>query len=119
MQEALTNTLRYSGPGTAVTVAVRIGADATELTVIDDGLGSAAGRATAASSSGGNGLLGMRERVAVHGGEFTAGPRLAGGWQVSARLPAKGSDLNRPAPAATTPATPMPATPVTPNEVAA
>ncbi|MFY1698342.1 MULTISPECIES: sensor histidine kinase [unclassified Solwaraspora] len=97
VQESLTNTLRYSGPGTAVTVTVRIDADTAELTVIDDGRGTVAtrpatappatARSTAGPASGGNGLLGMRERVAVHGGEVTAGPRPAGGWQVHAVLP--------------------------------
>ncbi|MFY1651886.1 sensor histidine kinase [Solwaraspora sp. WMMB762] len=92
VQESLTNTLRHSGPGTAVTVAVRIGADAAELTVIDDGRGTATARTATAQTPagptpGGNGLLGMGERVAVHGGEFTAGPRPDGGWQVAAVLP--------------------------------
>jgi signal transduction histidine kinase len=39
------------------------------------------------SAGGGRGLLGLRERVRLYDGEFHAGPRLAGGWRVTARLP--------------------------------
>jgi signal transduction histidine kinase len=45
----------------------------------------------AAPAGGGHGLIGMRERVAVHGGTFEAGPRLGGGWQVKALVPVKGT----------------------------
>jgi signal transduction histidine kinase len=48
---------------------VRYGADAVELEVVDDGSGDGTGHV------GGHGLAGMRERVAVFGGEFVAGPR--------------------------------------------
>ena len=86
-QEGLTNTLRHAGPGATATVILRIMAQTAELTVTDDGRGTP-GPATAVPS-GGNGLIGMRERVAVHGGELTVGARLDGGWQVSAVLPIK------------------------------
>ena len=55
--------------------------DALEVEVTDDGHG-----ASAASTSG-LGLLGMRERVEVHGGDLQVGPATGGGWRVRARIP--------------------------------
>ena len=55
--------------------------DAVEITVADDGRGGLTGAGT------GNGLLGIRERVAVVGGEIEAGPQPDGGFAVHARLP--------------------------------
>ncbi|GIJ25054.1 two-component sensor histidine kinase [Micromonospora qiuiae] len=84
VQEALTNALKHAGVGAGVEVTLTHGADAVELRVVDDGRG---GGPVAAAPPGGHGLVGMRERVSVYGGSLTAGPRLAGGWQVHARLP--------------------------------
>jgi signal transduction histidine kinase len=39
----------------------------------------------------GHGLVGMRERISVHGGHFAAGPRPDGGWRVTATVPARAS----------------------------
>jgi signal transduction histidine kinase len=90
-QEGLTNALRHAGPGAAVTVELRFSDGTAFLEVIDDGAGklSAAGHLRDLRPSGGNGLIGMRERVAVHGGQLTAGPRLGAGWQVTAVVPVK------------------------------
>jgi signal transduction histidine kinase len=82
VQEALTNTLKHAGPARAE-VTVCYGPDALELIVVDDGDG--APRPPAAG--GGHGLVGMRERVALFGGQLRAGPRPEGGFQVIARLP--------------------------------
>ncbi|MGC5028690.1 sensor histidine kinase [Micromonospora sp. DT229] len=84
VQEALTNALKHTGPGAQVQVELTCTAGALALRVTDDGQGRPpAGPAP----SGGHGLVGMRERVSVYDGTLTAGPRLAGGWQVLARLP--------------------------------
>lgn len=81
VREALTNVLRHAGPATAhVGVGVRAGA--IELEVRDDG------QLVAAPGFGsGYGLVGMRERVALFGGELHAGPGPDGGFVVRARLP--------------------------------
>jgi signal transduction histidine kinase len=83
-QEALTNTLKHAGVGASVEVTLEHAADAVVLDVVDDGRGSLA---VTPAPSGGHGLVGMRERVSVYDGSLTAAPRLAGGWQVRARLP--------------------------------
>lgn len=81
VQEALTNTIKHAGKASA-RVAVRYGADGVEVEVVDDGNGAAA------ADGGGHGLLGMRERVELFGGELAAGPRAGGGFGVRAWLPA-------------------------------
>jgi len=83
VQEGLTNVLKHAGPARAE-VVVRYDDDAIALRVVDDGSG-----AVSARENGGHGLVGMRERVAVYGGELTAGPRPAPerGFALSARLP--------------------------------
>ena len=82
VQEALTNVLKHAGPASAdVTVGCVDGAVVIEVT--DDGVGGAA----AGPSAGGHGLVGMRERAAMFGGELLAGPQPGGGFAVRARLP--------------------------------
>ncbi|MGA9749307.1 MAG: sensor histidine kinase [Nocardioides sp.] len=83
VQEALTNCLRHSG-GTFATVDVTYRPTEVEILVTDDGAGMANG---AAEPAAGHGLPGMRERVAVHGGELTIGDRPEGGFRVRATLP--------------------------------
>jgi signal transduction histidine kinase len=88
VQEALTNTLKHAGPAHAE-VSVRYGERALELHVCDDGVGARNGTRgdVLDPSMGGHGLVGMRERVRVFGGEFEAGPRPSGGFRVFACLP--------------------------------
>ena len=81
VQEALTNTLKHARAAHA-TVRVRYGRD-LDLEIRDDGGGDVAN----GPSAGGNGLIGMRERVAVLGGSVATGPRPGGGYSVSARIP--------------------------------
>jgi signal transduction histidine kinase len=86
LQESLTNVLRHAGSGATVEVRLHIDDKRAALDVRDDGGGTAA-RVGASGNGGGNGLIGMRERVAEHGGEFTAGPRAGRGWQITATIP--------------------------------
>ena len=84
VQEALTNVIKHVGP-TRATVTVRYTGDAVTVEIDDDG--SARTRPTAWPSATGQGLEGMRERVAMYHGNFDAGPRPGGGFHVAARLP--------------------------------
>jgi len=85
VQEALTNVVKHAGPARAQVV---VGYRDQEVTVevIDDGRGAVTsvsdGRARV-----GHGLIGMRERVQVFGGDLQTGPRPGGGFRVAARLP--------------------------------
>jgi signal transduction histidine kinase len=83
VQEALTNVLKHAGPARAE-VTVGCADSAVTIEVTDDGAGNPAPPAL----TGGQGLTGMRERVAVFGGDLRAGPRPCGGFTVCARLPA-------------------------------
>jgi signal transduction histidine kinase len=84
VQEALTNALKHAGVGATVTLSLAHPPGAVVVRAVDDGRGRAVVRP---APSGGHGLVGMRERVSVYDGSLVAGPRLAGGWQVEARLP--------------------------------
>ncbi len=89
VQEALTNVLKHVGkPSTAVKLEYRNGD--LIIRVADSGRPMpAAGPAPAPGT--GRGLLGLRERTELYGGELVAGP-LAEGWQVTARLPMTGQE---------------------------
>jgi len=82
VQEALTNTLKHSAASRA-DVHLRYWPDELEVEIVDDGRPSA----TTASAPGGLGLIGMRERAVLHGGQLSAGPSADGGFAVRARLP--------------------------------
>lgn len=80
-QEALTNALRHAHAASRVDVHLRRDAAGVGLEVVDDG--------TAAPAAGvGRGLVGMRQRAALHAGELTAGPAGNRGWRVALHLPA-------------------------------
>ncbi|MEW2385281.1 sensor histidine kinase [Micromonospora sp. NPDC047707] len=81
VQEAATNTLKHATGATALDVRIRHLAHDVEVDVTDDG------RPTRPPNPDGMGLVGMRERVATHGGVLEVGPRAGGGWRVRARFP--------------------------------
>ena len=95
VQEALTNVLKHAGPARAE-VTVGCADSAVTIEVTDDGpanpappavKGEGEGGMGRLAGGGGQGLAGMRERVAVFGGDLRAGPRPGGGFAVCARLP--------------------------------
>ncbi|HET8640917.1 MAG TPA: sensor histidine kinase [Pseudonocardiaceae bacterium] len=83
VQEALTNVARHAGAAPC-RVVVEAGGGEVRVEVTDRGPGPPPGWDRA---GGRHGLIGMRERVALYGGTFTAGPGTAGGFTVTARLP--------------------------------
>jgi signal transduction histidine kinase len=86
-QEALTNTLKHADRPTSAHLALRCSAGQVDLEVTDAGVGGRdLSRSGSPVSTGGNGLRGMRERVAVYGGKLDAGPAPQGGWRVHLRL---------------------------------
>jgi signal transduction histidine kinase len=110
VQEALTNSLRHAGSGVRADLCLIWGDRELLMTVRDDGRGAPPGMSVGdvrreppgdgarrepsgggvpadASGDGGHGLIGMRERVAMLGGTFTAGPRAGGGFEVRVGLP--------------------------------
>ena len=86
VQEALTNVGRHAGPAATVRVSARVGERDVRVEVVDDGTPAEPPRA------GGHGLLGLRERVTLYGGDFEAGPLPGGGFHVRASLPVPGSN---------------------------
>lgn len=83
VQESLTNVMRHAGQPSTV-VRVNWGEDLV-ICVSDEGRG---GAGEPRGWGTGRGLLGLRERLALYGGELDAGPRPTGGWQVRAVLAA-------------------------------
>jgi signal transduction histidine kinase len=80
-QEALTNVRKHS-TATSARVVLRYAPDCLLVQIVDDGQAL-----SSSTASAGHGLVGMRERVTIFGGELTAGPRAGGGYEVLAVLP--------------------------------
>jgi signal transduction histidine kinase len=97
IQEALTNVVRHAGTGAACTVSLSYAAAELTLRVTDDGGGTGGGGTGGGGTGGptsgigvvgtGHGLIGMRERVHLCGGTFSAGALPGGGFAVTASLP--------------------------------
>ncbi|WP_433257891.1 sensor histidine kinase [Streptosporangium sp. CA-135522] len=85
-QEALTNARKHAGPARA-SVQLTYRQERVTVEVRDDGGGAPPQEGASAMGSGGYGLVGMRERVALHGGTLTVGPQADGGFAVVADLP--------------------------------
>lgn len=81
VQEAVTNVVKHAAPARCH-VVVSVVDHVARIEVTDDGAGE-----RVLAGGGGHGLIGMRERVAMYGGSFTAGPRAAGGFRVAAEVP--------------------------------
>ncbi|WP_113700781.1 sensor histidine kinase [Nonomuraea lactucae] len=99
LQESITNVIRHVGP-TRVTVALNPGIEVLEIRVTDEGRRAAPGgdraapplparrpTSTGGSAGAGRGILGMRERCRLLGGELDAKPVPGGGFEVRARIP--------------------------------
>jgi signal transduction histidine kinase len=83
VQEGLTNALKHAH-ATHADVTVRYGPDELQIEVLDDGEG------TRTHNGSGHGLLGVRERVKIYGGEMSAGTANGSGFLLRARLPLGG-----------------------------
>jgi signal transduction histidine kinase len=81
VQEALTNVRKHARRPAHASLVARYRHAALELEIVDDRQGSPA------RGGQGHGLIGMRERVAFFGGDFSAGPTEEGGFAVRARFP--------------------------------
>jgi signal transduction histidine kinase len=82
VQESVTNVVKHAAPA-ACEVSIVVGDASVRVHVVDDG----PGERLLAGGGGGHGLIGMRERVAVYGGTFWAGPLAGGGFAVHAEVP--------------------------------
>ncbi|MFC7327224.1 sensor histidine kinase [Marinactinospora rubrisoli] len=85
VQESLTNVLKHAGPDATAAITLRFEPGAVSVGVEDDGAGPAA--TDRGGDEPGHGLLGMRERVSLFGGDLEVGPRPGGGFAVHARIP--------------------------------
>lgn len=90
IQEALTNTLKHAGPSTA-TVCVTYDPDALQVVVADNGRRAS----TMTTTTGGHGLVGMRERTSLLGGRLQIGPTDGSGFTVTATIPYESPHLER------------------------
>lgn len=81
-QEALTNSLKHSGPQAKISVTLNWESQAVSLDIADDGRGAAV-----INDGKGHGIIGMKERASTFGGTVEAGPIATGGYRVHAWIP--------------------------------
>lgn len=93
VQEALTNVMKHAGENARATVDLQYTERSLKIEVTDTGRGAVSSLTT---TGGGNGLVGMRERVEAYNGVLSTGPVVGGGYRVSATLPIDDAS-NRPA----------------------
>ena len=95
VQEALTNVLKHAGkPHTEVRLSYEPAALVVEVADSGRPIPAAVPAPDASVPRGaGMGLLGLRERVALYGGELAAGPRPSGGWLVKSTMPAEPAQM--------------------------
>jgi signal transduction histidine kinase len=86
IQEALTNVLKHA-PGAPTRVLVRYRPDKLHIDVVDQGAADGQRQSHGDPPDSGHGLLGLRERIALYGGTFTAEPAGRGGYRIRARFP--------------------------------
>jgi signal transduction histidine kinase len=97
IQEALTNVVKHAGGGARCVVSLDYGEEALHIRVTDDGGGSLVLSPASPGALGvpvggtGHGIIGMRERANLCGGNFTAGALSGGGFEVNATLPLLGA----------------------------
>lgn len=87
IQEAITNVIKHAETDRC-RVVVGYADEALNLEITDNGIGAAP---STPGPGTGHGISGMRERVGMYGGEFSAAPRPGGGFRVSARFPLTGA----------------------------
>jgi signal transduction histidine kinase len=111
VQESLTNTRKHAGLAATAAVMLRYEPEGLTVEITDDGM------APVSEQSGGHGLAGMRERIAMYGGTVQAGPLPGGGFGVTAHLPCPSwaAELRGRAADGLTPAEPAPE-PLPPTE---
>ena len=85
IQESLTNVIKHGG--SPASVLIRYGPETVDIEVVDAGPNEPRGQHVVVP---GHGLVGMRERVGLFGGRFTAGPRPGGGFRVAATFRSRG-----------------------------
>lgn len=90
VQEALTNVRKYAGPNVDVLVDERWDETGLTITVADNGRGASS---SLDGHAPGYGLIGMRERIEAVGGTVASGPRVGGGFAVTARVPFAGAGV--------------------------
>ena len=83
----MTNVRRHAGAGAAAAITIEYRPEALVIRIDDHGGAGRPANGPPGNGPPGNGITGMRERAAALGGSLTAGPSVAGGWQVHASLP--------------------------------